>query len=143
MSSIVLLTVLFGLAIAAQAPAVQTFLARKVIDRFKDEINADITFDELLIRPFDAVSLTNVAIIDRNPYLGEDNPSKERLDTFARAKQITAIFSIKGLLHNEGLYVREITVEDGMMVLTTEPAGDGLSTTNIKRIFNGGNKPKV
>lgn len=141
MSAIVLLTIVFGLLIAAQTSTVQTFLARKALERIKDKVNADITFDELLIRPFDAVSLTNVAIIDRNPYLGEDNPLKEKLDTFARAKQITAIFSLRGFLHDEGLYVREVTVEDGMLVLTNEPLPDGRGTTNIKRIFSSG-KPK-
>jgi len=85
---------LLGIIVAIQSPAVQTELARKAIDKFADKIDGDIEVGSISIRPFDALVLKDVAVIDRNPY---SDGSRAPMDTLLRVGNVSARFSLRGL----------------------------------------------
>ena len=51
-----ILILLLGLVVAVQSPAVQTALARRVVDKVSDKIDGDISIGHIAVRPFDAVT---------------------------------------------------------------------------------------
>ena len=53
----VLLLLLLALLVAVQSPAVQTYLARKAVERFTGNLDADIEVGSLTVKPFDALVL--------------------------------------------------------------------------------------
>ncbi len=128
-----LLVLLLALVVAVQSPAVQTALARKAVDKLSGSIDGDISVGHIAIRPFDAVTLEDVVVIDRNPYSGGEFP---RQDTLARIGSLSARFSLKGLLHKERISVSRLTLQDGELNLVLEPAtGEKDVLDNISRIF--------
>ena len=128
-----ILILLLGLLVAVQSPAVQTALARKVVTRLADKIDGDISVGHIAVRPFDAVTLEDIVITDRNPYSGGEFA---RQDTLARIGSLSARFSLKGLLHKERISVSRLKLQDGALNLVLEP-GTGVNavTDNISRIF--------
>ena len=126
-----LLVALLLLLIILQSPKAQTYAVRKVIGMLEDKFDAIITVDKVHIRPFNAVVLKDVAIVDKAPYLDPDHPDVAPLDTFARARYITARISPLTLLRSGVIDLSEVYVEDGYFVITNEPDKKG----NIKRIF--------
>ena len=137
-----ILILLLGLLVAVQSPAVQTALARRAVDIVSDKIDGDISIGHIAVRPFDAVTLEDVVIIDRNPYSGEF-PAR---DTLARIGSLSGRFSLKGLLHKERISVSRLKLKDGELNLVIEPRADGQGTRdNLSRIFrftSDPNKPK-
>ena len=128
-----LLVLLLALVVAVQSPAVQTALARKAVDKLSGSIDGDISVGHIAIRPFDAVTLEDVVVIDRNPYAGGEFP---RQDTLARIGSLSARFSLKGLLHKERIAVSRLQLQDGELNLVLEPGTGGKDTQdNISRIF--------
>ena len=128
-----LLVLLLALVVAVQSPAVQTALARKAVDKLSGSIDGDISVGHIAIRPFDAVTLEDVVLTDRNPYTGGEFP---RQDTLARIGSLSARFSLKGLLHKERISVSRLTLQDGELNLVLEPAtGEKDVLDNISRIF--------
>ena len=128
-----LLVLLLALVVAVQSPAVQTALARKAVDKLSGSIDGDISVGHIAIRPFDAVTLEDVVVIDRNPYAGGEFP---RQDTLARIGSLSARFSLKGLLHKERISVSRLQLQDGELNLVLEPGtGDKETQDNISRIF--------
>ena len=128
-----LLILLLGLLIAVQAPAVQTALARKAVSRLSENIDGDISVGRISFRPFDAVTLEDVILTDRNPYAGGDFPPQ---DTLARIGSLSARFSLKGLLHQERIAVSRLKLQDGELNLVLEPGtGEKAVLDNISRIF--------
>ncbi|MBQ6578823.1 MAG: translocation/assembly module TamB domain-containing protein [Bacteroidales bacterium] len=135
--AVFLLTVIFAIVIALQSPGVQTFLAKKALHFIEGTVNADISFEKVHVRPFNALVLKDVAIVDRDPFIpqGEGMPAQQ--DTFFRAGYLTATFSLKGLFRGEGLHLGTVTVKDGLFVLATDPTG-----SNLKRIIQTKKKEK-
>ena len=128
-----LLILLLGLVVAVQSPAVQTALARKAVSKLSQNMDGDISVGHISIRPFDAVTLEDVVVTDRNPYSGGEFPRK---DTLARIGRLSARFSLKGLLHKERVSVSRLKLEDGELNLVLEPGtGDKEVLDNISRIF--------
>ena len=128
-----ILILLLGLVVAVQSPAVQTALARKVVERVADKIDGDIRIGHIAVRPFDAVTLDDVVIIDRHPYTGGEFP---RQDTLARIGSLSGRFSLKGLLHKERISVSRLKLSDGELNLVLEPGTDGKEVLdNISRVF--------
>ena len=128
-----ILILLLGLLVAVQSPAVQTALARKVVTRLADKIDGDISVGHIAVRPFDAVTLEDIVITDRNPYTGGEFA---RQDTLARIGSLSARFSLKGLLHKERISVSRLKLQDGALNLVLEPGTGGKAVTdNISRIF--------
>ena len=128
-----ILILLLGLVVAVQSPAVQTALARKVVERVADKIDGDIRIGHIAVRPFDAVTLDDVVIIDRHPYTGGEFP---RQDTLARIGSLSGRFSLKGLLHKERISVSRLKMTDAEFNLVLEPGTDGKEVLdNISRVF--------
>ena len=130
-----LLAVLLALLILLQSPRIQTLAARKVIGMLSDRIAGDITVGKIHFRPFDAVILKDVCIVDRNPYVQE---GRDPVDTLARAAYITAKFRAATLLRQGVIDVSEVYVHDGCFNVVSEPD----RKSNIQRIFNPDPKPK-
>jgi len=129
---VALATLLLAITIILQTPAAQTFVAKKVVAALEDNINGKVEFSKVHLRPFNALVLKDVAIIDNNkPF----SPAGERLDTMVTAKSIVATFSLRGLARKEGIHIRRANIKDASFTLVSEPG-----TTNIKRIFNLGKK---
>ena len=128
-----LVILLLALVVAVQSPAVQTILARKAVDKLSENIDGDIHIGHIAVRPFDAVTLEDVVLTDRQPYTGGAFP---RQDTLARIGSLSARFSLKGLLHQERISVSRLKLEDGELNLVLEPGtGEKAVLDNISRIF--------
>ena len=128
-----ILILLLGLVVAVQSPRVQTALARKAVAKFADKIDGDISVGHIAVRPFDAVTIEDVVITDRNPYTGGEFAPQ---DTLARIGSLSARFSLKGLLHQERVSVSRLKLEDAELNLVLEPGQNGKPVLdNISRIF--------
>ena len=128
-----LLILLLALVVAVQSPRVQTALARKAVSQLADSIDGDISVGHIAIRPFDAVTLEDVVVLDRNPYAGGEFAPQ---DTLARIGSLSARFSLKGLLHKERISVSRLKLQDGELNLVLEPGTGGKDVVdNISRIF--------
>ena len=125
----VILAFLLACLILLQSPKVQTLAARKVIGMLSDKINGDITIGKIHFRPFDAVILKDVCIVDRAPYVQE---GYDPIDTLARISYITAKFRAATLLRQGVIDVSDIYVHDGCFTVVSEPGRQ----SNISRIFN-------
>lgn len=125
-----------ALALLTQAPPVQTFAVRRVLAALEGSIPGKIEFSQIHLRPFNAVVLKDVVILDPAP----DTLRGEVLDTMASARTISATFSLKGLARKEGLRLSKARVTDGQFMIVSD-SGD----SNLKRVFNfkkKENKPK-
>ena len=123
----IVLTVLLALVLLllaawllVQTPGVQTFIVRKVADKLEENFNGRIEFSKIHFSPFNAIVVKDLSLIDDNP--GRD-PSGALLDTIASARTVVATFSLKGLLKDEGIHVKRLSVTDGSFTLTTEEGG--------------------
>ncbi|MBR6858857.1 MAG: translocation/assembly module TamB domain-containing protein [Bacteroidales bacterium] len=128
-----ILILLLALVVAIQSPRVQTALARKVVSRVSGQIDGDISVGLIAVRPFDAVTLEDVVITDRNPYAGGEFP---RQDTLVRIGSLSGRFSLKGLLHKERISVSRLKLKDAEFNLVIEPGTGAKGTTdNLSRVF--------
>jgi hypothetical protein len=128
-----ILILLLGLLVAVQSPKVQTALAKKAATLIADKIDGDISVGHIAIRPFDAVTVEDVVITDRNPYRGGDFPAQ---DTLARIGSLSARFSLRGLLRKERISVSRLKLQDAEFNLVLEPGTGGKgSQDNLSRIF--------
>ena len=130
----VILALLFAAAIALQSARVQTWLARKAVAALTDKIDGDLRFERIHVRPFDALVLEQVAVVDRHPW---DTTASGRVDTLFRAGTVSATFSLKGLFDKSGLHLRNAVVRDARLNLTVEPSDEmpEKGVTNLARIF--------
>ena len=126
---IVLALLLLGF-VAIQSPKVQSALGRKAVEILMKKMDGNITFDEVSVKPFDAVSLRNLVIIDENPYPGSG------ADTVARIDFLSARFSPAALFHGGAFYLEKAKIQGGEFNLVIEPGEEKKSTTNIQRVFN-------
>ena len=126
------LILLLALVVAVQSPTVQTVLARKAIASLSDKIDGDITVGRISVRPFDAVTIQDVVVTDRTPYSDGTFP---RRHTLLRVGQLSARFSLKGLLRKERISVSRLRLEDGEFNLVLEPGPDGKAKDNLSRVF--------
>lgn len=135
----ILVLLLLSVLLVLQSPKAQTMAVQKVLGMLGDKIQGDITVGKVHVRPFDAVVLKDVAIVDRAPYTDPDDPAFQPLDTFARAHYITVRLRPATLLRSSVIDLSEVYVEDGYFVMTTEPG----HMSNIKRIFSSSGQPKA
>ncbi len=138
---------LSAVALIIQLPKVQTFMVEKVVKSLDDKMDADITFEKIHFRPFRTLVVKNIVIVDKEPVLDADDSTSAPVDTFFRAEYITAKFTLKGLIKQEGIHLNEVTVSNALMNLVLEDkidTGDGdTSTDNLSRIFGlETNEPK-
>jgi len=126
----IVLALLLLLVVAIQSPKVQSAIGRKAVEMLTRNMDGEISFDEVSVKPFDAISLKNLVIIDKNPYPGSGT------DTLARVDFLSAKFSPAALLHGGAFYLEKAKIKGGGFYLVMEPGEDGKMTTNIERIFN-------
>lgn len=105
---------LLGGLVAIQSPAVQTRLTQWATVRIEKKIPAQFDISLLTIRPFDAVVLEDVLLIDPHPYI-------PGMDTVAYIHNLKAKFSLRGLLSNDGIQVKRISLDGGQFNLGYEP----------------------
>ena len=125
-----LLLVILAAFAALQSPKVQTWAGKKAVDMLREKTDADIDFNMVSLRPFEAVTLDDVSIIDRNPQV-------DGADTIAFIGSLNVKFTPWGLLTGDGAYVSSLRLDDATVQLVTE--ADSLSPTgsrmNLLRIF--------
>ena len=131
----VILASLLACLILLQSPKVQTMAARKVIGMLSDKIDGDIHIGKIHFRPFDAVILKDVSIVDRAPFRKE---GEAPVDTLARISYLTAKFRPATLLRQGVIDISEVYVRDGFFTLVSEAEHQ----SNISRIFKAGKKEK-
>ena len=136
------LLLILGVMVAAEIPAVQTFVAKKATEKLEEYINGKVSIGSIKLQPFDAIVLRDVLVLDTDPYDDPEIDGFQPIDTFAHVGTLTAHFSIKGLFKKEGLHFRKVTLKDSMMDLVIEmreadsPYGnDRGATVNLQRIF--------
>ncbi len=116
-------SLLFAGWILLQTPAVQTYLAKKATESLGSILNGRIEFSKIHIKPFTALIIKDVAIMDNEPvtdWQGKD------LDTIARAGSIVATFSLKGLWHDGAIQIKRINVKDGTFILAKDERGSNI-----------------
>ena len=136
-----MIALIFGILIVAQSPKVQTFLAQKAIKSVEKSIDGKITIEKLSLRPFDAIVLKNIAIIDNSPY-SDTAKGYEAIDTLFRADYVTATFSIKGLFGANKLKIKSAAVRNGELNLVMPPEKDSSTRMNLVRVLNLGTSQK-
>lgn len=119
-----------GGMVVLQSPRVQTYLGRMVIENMRDRMDADITFRQASVRPFDALVLDDVLIMDRAPKV----PS---MDTLLCVKHLSTRFSLMGLFKGESISVSRLHLDGGCfhLVIEEDPYREGHTSTNLQRIF--------
>ena len=110
--------------LAIQLPQVQTFLTGKVLEAVEGRLDGEIVLEKIHVKPFNALVIKNVAVIDRHP-------AAENADTLFKAGYVIARFSVNGLFRKEGLYIGRAYVSDAEMTLVIE----GERLNNLTRIF--------
>lgn len=124
LSFVAVTAVFFAAILSIQLPQVQTYLVKKVTESLEGKIDGRIVFDKIHLRPFNALVLKNVAVID-------DNPLAEGADTLFKAEYIIGRFSLNGLMGNDGLRIGRAYISNAEMTLVIE--GDRI--VNLTRIF--------
>ncbi len=142
------LTVVLLLAVGAmllQVPRVQTFLGQKALEKLSEKsFDADISFSELKLKPFNTLIIKNIVIIDKDPYTVDTtalNESQKKvfrelryhpIDTLFAAENITATFTLRSLTGGSVKF-NGVHVHGARMCLVLE---DGVNTNNLTRIFS-------
>ena len=119
-----------AVVVVLQSSRVQTFLGRYVIEKLQDKMDADITFGSASIRPFDAILLEDLLVIDRAPAV-------EGMDTLLFVHHLSARFSLMGMLAGESIHVSRAKVDGGCFHLSIEqdPDRPDKTRTNLQRVF--------
>ena len=127
---LLLILLLSGL-VAVQSPRVQTWLGQRIAERLKDKFPAQISFSRISVRPFDALMLSDVLVLDPAPVL-------EGMDTLAYVQNLSAKFSIKGLFKGSGFYLNRLQIENGCFNYGVEddPLAPRGASPNYRRIFD-------
>lgn len=125
-------------ALLIQAPYVQTRVADKFISEVTSNLDGELSFDKIHLRPFNTLVIRNLSIIDKNP----QQPVQEVLDqmelehyptrdTLIHADYIVATFSLKTLLGGTCPRITRLLVRDGTFNLVVEEG----HLTNLQRMF--------
>jgi hypothetical protein len=118
---------LFFIWLLLQTPRMQTFIGKKITGQLEKNINGAISFSKIHFRPFKALVLKDVVVLDNDPAI---TYAGEMLDTVVHARSLYASFSLKGLLKKEGLLIHKATLSDAAFTLTKEERG-----SNLSRVF--------
>ena len=131
----VILLLLAGM-VAIQSPKIQTTLARWVVEKLEDRLPAQVEIGNLTVRPFDAIVLEDILLKDPHPY-------EPNLDTVIYVKNLTAKFSLGGLLRGKMAHVKRLKLDGGQFNLIYEPDSARLDgkVMNLYRVL--GKKPNT
>lgn len=109
-----IILIILAVFAAIQSPKVQTFVGEKIVQKLQNSLDADLTFKMVALRPFEAITLDDVVIIDRNP-------KASGADTIACVGSLSAKFSVLGLLTGNGVYLRNVKLSNSSVCLVIEP----------------------
>ena len=127
--ALVLLLLAAGL-IVVQSPKVQTFLGRRVAQKLQEKTDADIRIGMVSVRPFDALTLTDVVVLDSEPRVAG-------ADTLLSLGSLSVRFSPWGFFKGNGVHVSRARLSRVSATLVSETDSlTGQYTTNIQRIFH-------
>ena len=130
-----LITLLLGVLLVAQVPAVQTGLARMVSSKLESVFDAKLEIGSIELHPFNAVTLENVLLLDPEPYTEDINGlGFAPVDTVAYIGKLSATVSLNGLLRKKAIRLGRVEAEDLLFQLAIEP--DKRYGTNITRVLN-------
>ena len=121
-----------------QSPDVQSHLVRTFLERSAGKMDGKIEFSSVNFQSPGTIALTDVLILDKNPYddrLGTGNPT---CDTIFFAKEVKGTVSTGMLLKKKGLHLSRVEVRDAEFFLAMEP--DAPENMNITRVFGEGKK---
>ena len=131
-----LVVLLMAAIVAIQMPYVQTRLSKVALNQLAALMDGRVQYDELKVMTSGVLVIRGIKLVDTAPYTEDVNGRGwAPVDTVFRAKQVTATFSIPGLLSGQ-LHMGRVTVEDAFFHLVAEPGEYG---NNISRIFHLGN----
>lgn len=108
-----------------QIPSVQTQLSRQLLSILNGKLNGDISCGTVSIVPGNGLLVTDIAIIDKEPY--------DDVDTVFHASSIKANFSLRGVLGGKPFRLRNVQVDGGHFILTSEPGRE--YPGNLQRVF--------
>lgn len=111
--------------LAIQLPRVQTFIADKVTEKLEKSLDGNLEFDKIHLKPFNAMVIKNISIIDKNPVT-------DGADTLFRAEYVIARFSLNGLFGKKGIRIGRAYISNAEMTLVVEE--DRVNLTRIFRI---------
>lgn len=134
----VIIILLIAAALLIQTPMVQTKVADKLVSRFTENLDGELSFDKIHLRPFNTLVIRNLSIVDRNP----QQPCQSVLDeleldvypthdTLVHADYIVATFSLWSLTKGDCPRVKRLLVRDGRFNLVVEEG----HLTNLQRMF--------
>ena len=128
-----LVVLLMAFLLAVQTSYVQTRLSKLALNQLAASMNGRILYDELKVMTNGVLVIRNIKLLDAAPYSEDVNGRGwAPADTVFSARNITATFTLAGLLRKEGLHLGRVTVEDGSFHLVMEP---GEYDNNLSRIF--------
>lgn len=126
---------LMAIVVAIQTPSVQTKITNKAAQYIDKHFGALIEYDRLSVMPSGALLIENAVIIDKDPCtLDPHNRGFAPVDTLFLADRITATFSLKTLMGENGLRLGRVNIEGGFFHLCIENTKDTL--TNVQSIFH-------
>lgn len=115
-----------------QVPRVQARLTNAVLEKFNDKLNGKVQFSAMHLMPLKGLVMDDVVILDDEPARDPSDASVV-VDTVFRARCITATFSLKGLLSDNGVHIDKAYVQDAVMNLVIE--NDNEYKCNLCRVF--------
>ena len=125
-------------AVAVQSPDVQSRLVRTFLERSAGKIGGRIDFSSVNFQSPGTIALTDVLIIDKNPYDDKMGTGNTTCDTILFAKEVRGTVSTGMLLKKKGLHLSRVEVRDADFFLAMEPDAPG--EMNITRVFGEGKK---
>ncbi len=96
-----------------------------MVASLEEVLNGRIEFSKIHLKPFSALVLNDVAIIDNEPVTDWNG---EQADTVAKARSIVTTFSLKGLRNDGTIHIRRLNVNDGLFVLAKDERGGSIRT---------------
>lgn len=128
----IIVVIATAVVIAVQLPAVQTRLARKVVEKLEPYLDGKISFSSLKIVANGTVCIDSLVVLDDHPYTEDRyNTGFPPVDTLFRFNRVTATVSLRSLLSSKGVYLRRATIDGGLMHLSSEPTAAGANITRI------------
>lgn len=140
-----LLTLLVG-ALILQIPQVQTAIAEKVLSALNENLEGEISFEKIQLKPFNTLVVKNLLITDKHPATDPADSTKPTIDTLFHAEYVVAKFSLAGLLDKESPKIKHAHVSNAVMNLVLEDHinedGELEVGNNLSRIFGLYDVPK-
>ena len=126
----VLLVLILAAILALQSADVQAFLVRQMIERYAGEVNGEISFESVQLRPLHGALIKGLVITDSHPYRSEFEQVPYPTDTLLKVGTLSATFSIAAVFPGSGIPIRNLSLSDVEFNLVLEPG-----TENISRVF--------